>query len=330
MNTRLKLRLLIGCIAALTALSLPLQLATATGETAKKIKSIAPSVHGWWTQAYVEGIGSVQPDVPEKGMLVENAPTGPTAISALRFSFKDRATAKRLKLSIAGTPVISLPPVACVTTTKFESAQGGAWEDGPPSDCKRSVAGVINADRTEIRFAVKMLANRRNLSLVIFAGGPTDRIAFAKPGRDTLSLSIKAAPTSPPPPQSEPQAPSTVSEEPATGTGNVTLPGPLGRRDAPVAQPDTVAAAPSPVAQPPARPTADEIGGGEGKRALGTTLGVALLLLTILYWSDGFGAIGIRSSLAARLQEGKSDRVRRLGGGASGGQLNRPATTGTS
>lgn len=323
MNTRLKLRLLIGCTAALTALSLPLQVATA-----KEDRSIAPKLHGWWTQAYIEGIGSVQPDVPEKGMLVENAPTGPTAISALRFSFKDRATAKRLRLSIAGTPVISLPPVACVTTTTFESAQGGAWEDGPAYDCKQSVAGVINADRTEIRFAIKKLANRRSLSVVIFAGGPTDRIAFAKPGRDTLSLSIKAAPTSPAPPQSEPQAPSTVSEEPETDTGNVTLPGLVGRRDAPVAQPDPVVALPSPVVQPAALPVVDDISEGETRRALGTTLGVALLLLSILYWSDGFGAIGLRSSLAARLQEGISDTVRPAGGAS--GQLNTPAVTGTS
>ena len=202
MTTRLKLRLLVVCIAALAAVFLPAQLVMA-----KEDMAIAPKTHGWWTQTYIEGIGSVQPDVPEKGMLVENAPTGPIALSALRFSLKDGATAKRLRLSISGTPVITQPPVACITTTAFESAQGGAWEDGPGYKCKHSVPGVVNAEQTEIRFAVGRLAKRRSLSVVILAGGPTDRIAFAKPGRETLSLSVKtnSTPTPPPPTDAPPR-----------------------------------------------------------------------------------------------------------------------------
>jgi hypothetical protein len=41
------------------------------------------------------------------------------------------------------------------------------------------------------------------------------------------------------------------------------------------------------------------------RRIVGTTLGTILLLLCILYWSDGYGALGVRSSLAARHQERK-------------------------
>lgn len=305
MNTRLKLRLLVVCTAALTAVFLPSQLVTA-----KEDRAIAPKIHGWWSQTYIEGIGSAPPDVPQRGMLVENAPTGPIALSALRFSLKDGVVAKQLRVSTSGTPFITQPPVACFATTAFESAQGGAWEDGPAYDCARSVPGVVNAERTQIRFAVGKLAKRRSLSVVILAGGPTDRIAFAKPGRETLSLRVKATSTSPSPPaptKRGPPEPSTVSDERdvCCATGEVTLPPLRDRRDAPVPRSSPVAALPSPAVQPAAL-----IGQGETRRVLGTTMGVTLLLLCILYWSDGFGALGLRSSLAARDEEWNPDAVR--------------------
>jgi hypothetical protein len=56
--------------------------------------------------------------------------------------------------------------------------------------------------------------------------------------------------------------------------------------------------------QPDAPVALDDSGKADSKRrTLGTIFGVILLLLCILYWSDGLGALGLRSGLAARLQE---------------------------
>ncbi|MFY9586293.1 MAG: hypothetical protein WAT66_02425 [Actinomycetota bacterium] len=64
---------------------------------------------------------------------------------------------------------------------------------------------------------------------------------------------------------------------------------------------------PAPPIQPPSvlaldGPPQKKLGAAAGdlRRRLGTMLGVALLLLSILYWSDGFGVVRLRSSLAAR------------------------------
>lgn len=327
MTIRLELRLLLVCSAALTAVFLPSQIVMA-----KEDRAIAPRIHGWWTQTYIEGIGSAQPDVPRKGMLVENAPSGPIALSALKFSLKDGQVPKQLSLSISGSAIITQPPVACVATTAFESSQGGAWEDRPVHDCTHSVPGVVNADQTRIRFPVGKLAERRSLSVVILAGGPTDRIAFAKPGPKTLSLRIKAPSTSrsPAPTKSGTTEPVPVSEPNACcAVGVATGPPVRIPRVAPV-RPRSPVALPTSAAQPDALGAGpDGIGQGETRRVLGTTLGVSLLLLCILYWSDGYGALGLRSFLAARSRKGNPDAVRPATDGVAG-QLNTPAVTGTS
>ena len=60
----------------------------------------------------------------------------------------------------------------------------------------------------------------------------------------------------------------------------------------------------------PVRDGRDDIPSADSKRRVfGTTMGVTLLLLCILYWSDGFGALGLRSALAARYQATHPDTV---------------------
>jgi hypothetical protein len=345
MTTRLKLHLLVVCGAVLAAVLFPSQVVTA-----KEDRAIAPKAYGWWSQTNIGGIVLAQPDVPQKGMLVENGPSGPIALSALRFSLKDGAAATRLELSISGTPVITQPPVACISTTAFESAQGGAWEGRPEYDCKQSVPGVVNAEQTLIRFVVETLAERRSLSVAILAGGPADRIAFAKPGSETLSLKTIAtrSPSSSEPAESGSVDPSTVSDErnACCATGESTAP-PVREREGQDRERNPGAAVPTSASQPDALPGPDAGGQGDStRRAVGTTTGVTLLLLCILYWSDGFGALGLRSSHAARYEDvdlmdfrmhGQAwmtpapvrPEDRKAAEGVSG-QLNLPAVTGPS
>ncbi|MGH2692565.1 MAG: hypothetical protein ACRDHM_08700, partial [Actinomycetota bacterium] len=201
------------CAATIVAVSVNSLLVTAQPKS-----GMEPSVYGWWSQTSVGVVGSPEPDVPEGGMLVQNLFTGPTAISALRFSLPDDATANQLSLAVSGTPVISQPPFACPATTGFASSDGGAWADRPEYDCEQSVPGVISADGTHIEFAIGRLAEKRSLSVVILATGPTDHIVFAKPSTDTLTVSGKDGSKSPP-------SPDPTESEPASQSGSSTTTG---------------------------------------------------------------------------------------------------------
>lgn len=316
MNIRLKRRVPVVCLVAIVAVILHSQLVLAGAS-----KTIAPSTYGWWTQTNIGGIGSGDPDVPPGGMLVQNLPTGPAAISAMSFSLPDGGTTKELTLSISGTPAITLPPVACPATAAVESAEGGPWEEHPAFDCQTPVSGEVNAEKTRILFAVEGLAEGRSLSVVILAGGPTDRIAFSEPGPETLMVRVKADKTSSSSKgetEGGPTAPPTgTNDEPSasgeTGVGAAPPGGdpngaPLGG-GSPVVTPPS----PLPVATPAPQPETLPAGLGaiaqeenSTRRVLGTTLGLILILLSILYWSDGFGAINLRSSLATRYQARKT------------------------
>ncbi len=306
------------CSAASVAVFLHPQLVLAEAS-----KTIAPTTYGWWTQTNIAGIGSGDPDVPPGGMLVQNLPTGPAAVSALSFSLPDGATTKELAVSISGTPAITLPPLACPATGPVESAEGGPWEEHPAYDCQNPVYGEVNAEKTRILFAVEGLAKGRSLSVVILAGGPTDRIVFSEPGPETLTIKLKAKANGTSPSQTEetkggPTAPSTGTDDQpsASGATGVGAAPPAGDPSgAPVGGGGPVVTPPSPLPAASPAPQPETLPAGVGsvaqeenstRRILGTTLGLVLLLLSILYWSDGFGAINLRSSLAARYQARKA------------------------
>ena len=82
---------------------------------------------------------------------------------------------------------------------------------------------------------------------------------------------------------------------------------------------------------PPVRDERDDVVRADSKRRVfGTMMGVTLLLLCILYWSDGFGALGLRSALAARLQE-RIDAYRAEQAGIAGSVRSaQPSGTGSS
>jgi hypothetical protein len=316
MNTRLKRRAALVFSATILAVALQSQLVRAEAS-----KTIAPSTYGWWTQSNLGGIGAHDPDVPPGGMLVQNLPTGPAAVSGLSFSLPNDATTKELTVPISGNPAITLPPVACPATAAVESAEGGPWDKHPAYDCATPVYGEVNADKTQVVFALGGLSKGRSLSVVLLAGGPTDRIAFSEPGPETLTVKVKPGKTSPSPTDGTKggtTAPSTGTDsEPSasSGTGVGAAPPVSGGGGAPVGGGSPVVPVPSPlpVASPSLQPETVPAGLGtvaqeenSTRRVLGTTLGLILLLLSILYWTDGFGAINLRSSLAARYQARKT------------------------
>lgn len=259
----------------------------------------APSIYGWWSQAGVAGVGPApQPDVPSDGMFVQNGPTGAIAISALQFSLQPGVTVGQLTLNITGQPVITSPPIACPATAAFQPAEGGSWSDHPHYDCSTPVTGSVNAASTQVQFQVARFASGQSLSVVVLAGGSADRVAFTKPGPDALAETSSAL-----------AGPADGFTNPALVIPPVPVPVPQFSFVPPVAV-NPVPVAP-PVAALPAPPRAPAI---LAAGAVGTPrsfrqdaidgLALALILLAILYWSDGFGAWRLRTSLATRLISG--------------------------
>ncbi|MGH2728197.1 MAG: hypothetical protein ACRDKS_14605 [Actinomycetota bacterium] len=260
--------------------------------TAATASAAAPSSYGWWSQASLGASGSpIAPDVPTDGLFVQNLVDSPIALSALTFSVPSGASAGALTLHVSGTGLIAEPPIACIATSAFEPAQGGPWSDQPNYDCSDFVLGVVSADMKQVAFSVYGLITSQKSSVVILAGGPADRIAFEKPDLDALT--INSAAVFPPP---------SFDSGPVPPLPPFPVPAPVPQLN-PVPQPSAGqgSALGAPIQKIPGASVA-AVDLGSTRRRVGTTLGVVLLLLSILYWSDGFGLVPLRSSVVARIR----------------------------
>lgn len=139
------------------------------------------------------GPGTQNPTVPDGGLWVANDPTGPVAISALRF--RGDIGAGELVLRFApGTTTVG-PIVACPALTAFQPVEGGAWRDRPAHDCDRlSLTGRRTADGTGMEFTIPqgfMPFGERVLDVVLLPD-PTRGDAFSAyfeaPGPSTLTV----------------------------------------------------------------------------------------------------------------------------------------------
>ena len=152
----------------------------------------APAAYGWW---YAANAGlpvppPPPPSVPSDGLYVANDVGGPSAIAALSVPVPSGAGMGPLVLHIAGTPLMSQPPVACPLRSAFKPAEGGAWSDRPTYDCAQAEkVGSVDAAKTTVTFDASPFLRDGAVGVVILAGGPTDQVAFNRPGPDTLTVS---------------------------------------------------------------------------------------------------------------------------------------------
>jgi hypothetical protein len=277
--------------AVLLALSVSGLLVTSTGASAD-----APVAYGWWSQTSLgAGASPTAPDVPADGMFVQNFPSMPGAVSALEFQLpSERAAPTTMTLKVTGAPIITQPPLACLATSRFDTVQNGAWRNRPTYDCNHAVTGVVSADQKQLQFAVDPLVRGQTLSLVVVAGGPVDRIAMTKPDFNTLSLTPSDASGA----AQTPPSPATAPSEPLPASPSVTE-APLfsapALPDVPsVGQPSAAQPSAQGQAAPPAIPAARPAASAHDPAL--DIIGLLLLLLGIVYWSDGFGALPLRSS----------------------------------
>lgn len=281
-----------------------------------------PTAYGWWYEANA-GLPvppPAPPGVPADGLYVANGVNGPTAIAALTIPVPNGAAMGPLVLHVAGSPLITQPPLACPLRSSFTPAEGGPWSQRPTFDCHQAQkVATVDAAKTTATFDASPFLHDGAVAVAILAGGPTDQVAFNKPGPDTLAVST--VPGATPGASPEPgDAGSSAIVPPAVAQTPDTPPLPFpGESAAPpaVATPGGSAAAAAPGSQGAAVPSPR---GGvvhaaisrppSGWRArVGEVLGAAAVILALLAWSEGFGLLGGRvPSLAAPLSARQARR----------------------
>jgi hypothetical protein len=252
--------------------------------------------------------------VPADGLYVANGVSGPTAIAALSIPVASGAGMGPLVLHVAGTPLMIQPPVACPLRSPFKPAEAGAWSDRPTYDCAQAQkVGTVDAAKTTVSFDASPFLRDGAVNVAILAGGPTDQVAFNRPGPDTLPVS-----TAPGPPGGNP-----TSAGDAAIAADVPSPSPQNFDTTPLPYAGSSTAAPitpasgdipatSSVGGPlgTARPGANAAvpngvvaAAPSGWRArVGEVLGAAAVLLALVAWSEGYGLLGGRvANLASPL-----------------------------
>ncbi len=201
------------------------------------------------------GTGAPNPGVPDGGLWVGNDPSGPHAVSALRY--RGDIGSGELTLTLAPGSTIAGPVVVCPIISNWSPGPEGAWRDRPAIDCDRfELTGRYSADNTQLTFAIPQGFSEfgeRVLDIGIRpatgAGEPFD-LYFEAPGPDSFEVFAGQQVPEPEPELPEPeQSALPTTMPPATfDTGN-----------APELPATTTTTAAGESAAPPV-----EIGGGNG------------------------------------------------------------------
>lgn len=208
------------------------------------------------------GPATPNPGVPEGGLWVANDPTGPAAISALRY--RGDIGAGDLTLRFAPGSTVTGPVVACPALSSFEPVEGGSWNDRPAHDCERmSLSGRLAADGTAMEFTIPqgfVPFGERVLDIVLLpapGSGDPFSLFFEAPGEDSLVVTQgqELPPPAPELPELDPLTLPTIADTGSfsgdTGSFDVDLPpAPADEVAAPPTAPTELGsgAAPSPIA----------------------------------------------------------------------------------
>lgn len=174
---------------------------------------------GVWSEAQPDG-GSLPypPQVPAGGLWVSSAPTGPTAISAVRFTLDDGDTAPVVTLSVAkitappDSPASSsaVPMLACRTTspwTPTDPASPGPWSTRPTYDCSAGqVGGVLSSDGSTVTFDLTTIAPAGAAVTVAIVPGTVANAVPAAPAPLPVTPGALPAPPAPLPAPPDPTA----------------------------------------------------------------------------------------------------------------------------
>lgn len=224
--------------------------------------------HGWWWRAQTGLLGAdlpPPPDVPEDGLLVERAPDGATAVSALRFRLADGETDPVLTLTVASGQSSGAAIAACPTgRVGWNGAQGGRWDSAPSWDCEQGrVDGEASDDGSTWSWSLAPLVREDGVLSVMLVDATATPFHVAFEAPSASSLSTTTAPPPPPPAPDPDPGPPPAQQPPSASSGSSTFaPPPPTQAGPPAADPAPPApevadpAPAAPVAQPPAEPVA--------------------------------------------------------------------------
>jgi hypothetical protein len=125
-------------------------------------------VGSWW-QANT-GAGSPTPPTVQPGQAwFSSAVTGPTAVTAVRFTTNPRLPPPPLVLHISSAqPDATGSVVACPATSAWKVATAGPWADRPTADCtKGRVQGITSTDGKTMTFDLSILDLTPKIDLVL-------------------------------------------------------------------------------------------------------------------------------------------------------------------
>lgn len=249
----------------------------------------------WWRNQ--TGTASVPPPphLPAGGLWISSDPTGPSAVSAIRFTLRPSERAPSLTLHVAkltappGTEITSatVPIRACAVTGSWAAPTifPGRWSTRPTYDCANgALEGQFSSDLATVVFDLTVLAEATTYDLALVPGteassgglptvstppvpggadagpSPTFDVTFKPVGLADVSVSNSVEPTT------EPSA--GVISPPDT----TTVPAPEGLPLSPVTQ---QAVGPAPLsASTPTAPIADAVPAParlRGSRSTGTS-----------------------------------------------------------
>ena len=153
----------------------------------------APDAHGYWWRL---PLGAASP-APDGGLWVAADPTGPQAVSALRFRAPEGEEPASLVLDVDGSDGMTPAIVACPAASAWEPADGaGAWDDAPEADCEAGQAdGVPDEEAGTWTFPLGALAVDRAVDVVLVPaeGSGTFSVTFAPPDDGTVVTSDATA-----------------------------------------------------------------------------------------------------------------------------------------
>lgn len=188
----------------------------------------APESYGWWWKAQ-QAPGFVLPAppyVPAGGLYVANDPTGPTAVSALRFTQAGTGGAT-LKLAAAqgSANAIADQVVACPLAAPFDASEAGAWAFVPQGDCETTaVAGVADADLATVTWKLTgaFEASEGTWSMVLTPAPGSllpFQIAFNPPNATALTTTAPGGAATSDAPDAPPARAGSPASQPVTPAG---------------------------------------------------------------------------------------------------------------
>lgn len=160
------------------------------------VRADPPDAAGWWSRTQVGPLLPVrQPSiVPEGGLYVAGEPTGPIAVSAVRFQAPPGSTVTGDLVLTFDVPPQGIPRVeACVTNAPWGPEQGGRLESAPAPACGEARADA-RVDGSVLRVPVVNLVRDSVLNVVLRpVPGSAFQATFKRPGPEALTVTATPA-----------------------------------------------------------------------------------------------------------------------------------------